>query len=124
MLNCIALYYITKEGVTIFVIHRDNCINITRGDSANFAVDLVDDNDTAYVMCEGDVLKFTVKGSVRKGKILLQKTTSTNIFSLLPQDTKEWNFGNYIYDIELITYDGNVYTVVPYSTFRVCEEVG
>ena len=40
-----------------------------------------------------------------------------------PEDTKELSFGKYLYDIQLTTADGDIYTVIPPTTFEILKEV-
>lgn len=108
----------------MFEIKKDNSILITRGDSAFFIVDLVNSDGTKYIMTFGDKLKFTVKFSPTVEDNMIQKESETNSFKIEPNDTKELDFGIYVYDIELITSAGDVFTVVPINRIQICEEVG
>lgn len=42
---------------------------------------------------------------------------------MVPADTKSLTTGNYVYDIQLTTFGGNIYTIVPISNFEIGEEV-
>lgn len=108
----------------MLIIDSHNCIKMTRGDSACIDVDLINEDEEKYIMCLGDILKFTVKNNVRSKEFVIQKKYESNQIVLSPEDTSELNYGNYVFDIELITSSGDVYTVVPMSTFKICEEVG
>lgn len=108
----------------MLTIDNHNCIRLTRGDSACLDIELKNDNGEEYIMDEGDFLKLTIKESASSDNIIIQKKSNTNQISLSPSDTNDLKYRNYVYDIELNTNSGDVYTVVPISTFKICEEVG
>ena len=49
--------------------------------------------------------------------------TGSNQFHIEPEDTKFLSFGKYLYDVELTTASGDVYTVIVPTTFEVLKEV-
>ncbi len=102
-----------------------NDISLTRGDTARLTVTITNIcDDGLYVPSPDDVFKLTVKESVYDSNSVFQKVSTGNpIFKIDPIDTKELDFRRYVYDIELETKNGEVYTIVPYSGFRVTKEV-
>ena len=110
------------------MLHIDetsNTIQLTRGDTARFSVPI--DNETSgkeYVLSDNDKLTFTIKKRVKDETPLLQKTVfGTILFHVKPEDTQGLSFGKYVYDIQLTTSDGDVYTVIEPSTFEILSEV-
>lgn len=106
-------------------IKDDGTIRLTRGDTAELAVELTYDNSVdAYSIKSDDKLTLTVKKSVKDTAALIQKIVigSNNIF-INPVDTSSLAFGKYKYDVQLETADGKVYTVIEPSIFEVMEEV-
>ena len=100
-----------------------NTIKLTRGDTAYIEAPL-STADGAYEMNGADTLTLTVKKNVRTKEHIFQKSLiGTNIFHIEPVDTAEVAFGKYTYDIQLTTNIGDVFTVVPPSTFEVLAEV-
>lgn len=102
-----------------------NDIFLTRGDTARFTVTLVNMcDDKIYTPSPDDVFRFTVKKDVYDEKFVFQKISQGNpVFHITPEDTKTLDFRKYVYDIELTTNAGDVYTVVEYSDFNVTKEV-
>ena len=106
----------------MFKINKSE-IHMTRGDSAQFTVNLVFSNGIQYVMEETDQLRFSMKLE-RAEELSLQKTiTGTATFNFVPADTSELGYGHYKYDIQLLK-GGDVYTVVPYADLFLEKEVG
>lgn len=106
-------------------VDKNNNIRLTRGDTAKFIVSVQNESiKEPYNILSSDTLTMTIKDSIRDGEPCIQKTiTGSNAFHILPSDTSSLNFGKYIYDIQLTTKEGDVYTVVAPSTFELMEEV-
>ena len=106
-------------------VDKNNVIRLTRGDTARFIVTVKNETtQEPYDILPTDTLTMTIKDSIRDGEPCVQKTiTGSNTFHILPSDTSSLNFGKYIYDIQLTTSGGDVYTVVEPSTFELMEEV-
>lgn len=105
-------------------IKRDGSIELTRGDTARFTVDLADAEGKEYIMQSSDVLVFTVKESVDDIEPSIQKISpASNTIHIKPEDTSELDFGNYVYDVELRLENGDVYTVIEKNIFKLREEV-
>lgn len=101
----------------MFFLNGTN-IKLTRGDSATLSVAL-----DGYEMQDGDTLTLSVKVDPSKEGYLLQLTAEGMAFTFLPSSTAGLPFGAYRYDIELKTAAGEVYTVIPVSSFTLMEEV-
>ena len=108
----------------MFNILDGNYIQLTRGDTARLTVTITNDNGEAYEIQNGDKLTLTLKKTVKDAEPVMTKTiTGTDIFHIEPSDTSGLSFAKYKYDVELTTFDGDVYTVIPPSTFEILEEV-
>lgn len=101
----------------MFYVNGTN-IKLTRGDSASLSVSL-----DGYEMQDGDTLTLSVKVDPSKSEYLLQLTADGDAFAFLPETTAELPFGAYRYDIQLDTAAGEVYTVIPVSSFTILEEI-
>lgn len=101
----------------MFYLNGTN-IKLTRGDSAMLSVTL-----DGYEMQDGDTLTLSVKVDPSKTEYLLQLTAEDMTFTFLPETTAGLAFGAYRYDIQLTTAAGEVYTVIPVSSFTIMEEV-
>lgn len=103
----------------------DNTIKLTRGDTARFSIDITNDiSESDYTFSKDDILNFTVKKRVKDEEPLIKKTSvGTTLFYIKPEDTNSMTFGKYVYDVQLTTVDGDVYTIIGPSTFELLTEV-
>lgn len=98
-------------------------IRMTRGDTVYLNVPLTSATE-AYEMRSNDTLTLSVKKTTRDTAYVFQKVlTGTQSFHIEPSDTADLAFGKYLYDVELKTSDGDVYTVIPPSTLELLAEV-
>ena len=107
-------------------------ISMTRGDTLRVAVSMTRDG-TPYTTENGDVVRFAVKNkrmtSGNKEYVdtepLILKTipNGTMVLELLPDDTKDFDFGEYVYDIQITFEDGTVDTFITASPFILTPEV-
>ena len=106
-------------------IEDDNTIKLTRGDTARLTVPIINEIDGSfYDMNPNDILTFTMRKTVTAADFLVQKIShGNNHFHFLPQDTKGLKYGSYIYDVQLTTEAGDVYTVIVPTAFEVLTEV-
>ena len=109
----------------MLIVNSNGTIQLTRGDSAELAVTIVNkDDESEYEIKENDKLTFSVKRNVKTNEYALQKTvTGTNIIPIDPADTTNLEFAKYQYDVQLTTENGKVFTVVAPSTFEITAEV-
>lgn len=103
----------------------DNTIRITRGDSLTINVVLTDNDGFPYEPVEGDEVWFTVKKSANSADILIRKSIDiTNlVLDLVEADTENLAFGEYRYEIEVITVTNDHYTVIKNAPFIITEEL-
>lgn len=106
-------------------ILEDNTIRLTRGDTARFMITINDQSSNSdYSLADDDTLELTIKKNVKDIEpVLNKKVIGTNEIHIKPTDTKSLSFGKYIYDVQLTTSDGDVYTVIEPSTFEIMKEV-
>lgn len=90
---------------------KNQVIKMTKGDSASLKVDLKKSNGSDYVMQSGDTLTMTVR-KVIGSSILMQIVSETNTINISPLDSKNLSVGSCVYDIELKTASGDVFTVI------------
>lgn len=108
----------------MFKINQKNEISLTRGDNAEFTVVLTDETNSDYTLNGADIITLSVKENINDSFTVLQKAYyGTSKIEIEPEDTRGLSFKKYVYDIQLNTHDGKVYTVVPPSAFYVLEEV-
>ncbi len=100
-------------------------ITLTRGDTFEALISIIQEDGNPYVPKEGDIIRFAMKSSYADETPLLVKDipVSTMILVLEPLDTKKLNFGKYVYDIQLTTIEGKVDTFITKATIKITEEV-
>ena len=86
-------------------------IEFTRGDTFKRTLKLYNGNEE-YTPDEGDVIRFAAKKSYGDNHIDIEKIvpTDTMLFELEPADTKTLKYGSYVFEFELTTAEGEVYT--------------
>lgn len=103
----------------------DGSMHLTRGDSAELEVVIVNEvTGSEYAIQEEDTLVLSVKKSVNETDYVFQKSVvGTNLIRIDPTDTDGLPFARYIYDVQLTTGDGRVFTVVPPTILNITAEV-
>ena len=102
----------------------NEAVILTRGDSADLVVHIYDMSGTEYVLQPGDVLVFTMKINCMSDVIIIQKDISSDsTIHLVPDDTNLLSYGDYVFDVQLTTAGGDVYTVIPPHAFIISKEV-
>lgn len=106
-------------------VSENGYISLTRGDTARLTVSVTDDvSGEPYELQNGDTLTLSVKKSIKDVDPVLSKTIeNTDTFHIEPKDTAGLSFGKYMYDVQLTMSDGDVYTIIPPSTFEILTEV-
>ena len=110
----------------VLTVDKDNTIHLTRGDTARLLIDRAANAVTGrdYVFTPEDRVTMTVKKTVYDTSPALQISVPGGAaIHIKPEDTRELSFGRYLYDVQLTTADGDVYTVIAPATFEVMKEV-
>lgn len=104
---------------------RGTTITLTRGDSFAATIIIVDSEGKSYIPDKKDVIRFAMKSDYDDDAPLLIKNIPVNtlILSIDPDDTKNLEFGKYVYDIELTKSTGEVDTFITKATLKITEEV-
>lgn len=105
----------------MYNIDERKVISMIRGDTAEFDIELIDDEGDVYVLVPGDVITFTVKKNTSSSDVLIQKEGPH--ISIEPEDTSSLAYGSYKYDVQFTAANGSVDTVIPPTTFKILEEV-
>ena len=100
-------------------------ITLTRGDTFEALVSIMEKDGTPYIPEEGDSIRFAMKEKYDDPRTLLIKDIPLDTMRLVlePQDTADLNFGRYVYDIQLTKEDGKVDTFISRATLKLMEEV-
>ena len=100
-------------------------ITLTRGDTFKAVVSITQQDGSPYVPTSGDKVRFAMKAKYEDQDPLLVKDIpiDTMRLTLNPEDTKNFDFGKYVYDIQLTKEDGTVDTFITKATIKITEEV-
>lgn len=102
-----------------------NNITLTRGDTLNLEVALYNADGTQYEPDAGDVIRFAMKKNYDDAQPILNITipNETLMLTIQPNDTKQLDFGPYVYDLEITKTDGTVDTFIAEASFVLAPEV-
>ena len=110
----------------VFKVDEDNTIHLTRGDTARFSIGRIVNTvtNTNYTPTPEDTVTMTIKKTVLQADPFVQIIVpGGEVLHIKPEDTKAMAFGKYVYDVQLTTADGDVYTIIPPTTFELLKEV-
>ena len=104
---------------------RNNIIYLTRGDTFKAVVSITYPDGSVYTPKEGDKVRFALKETIDDEECLIWRDIpiDTMLLILYPEDTKELEFGNYVYDIQLTKANGDVDTFITASKLKITAEV-
>lgn len=108
-------------------IKRTN-ISLTRGDSAYITLTIKDGSGEIYDLNDGDKVSVQVRDAVNTGALLFDGNISISddgeiIWYIKPSDTKNLEVGTYYYDAQLEMSNGDIFTFISASTFKLLDEV-
>lgn len=100
-------------------------ITLTRGDSFAADIGIIQPDGEPYVPSEGDQIRFAMNRNVKDEEVLILREIPIDTMRLVltPEDTKDLEFGSYVYDIQLTKSTGKVDTFITKSTLTLTEEV-
>ena len=104
---------------------RKNTIFLTRGDTFKAHLTINYPDGSEYTPKEGDSIRFALKENIEDEECLILRDIpiDTMLLVLYPEDTKELEFGSYIYDIQLTKANGDVDTFITASKLKLTAEV-
>lgn len=104
---------------------KGTSITLTRGDSFAADIGIIQPDGEPYIPSEGDQIRFAMKRNVKDEEVLILREIPIETMRLVltPEDTKELEFGSYVYDIQLTKSTGEVDTFITKSTLTLTEEV-
>lgn len=100
-------------------------ITLTRGDTFMALISITQSDGSPYLPVEGDSVRFAMKRSYTDKEPPLVKDIPIATMKLVlePEDTKDLEFGKYVYDIQLTKATGEVDTFITKGTMKITEEV-
>ena len=106
---------------------KKTTIILTRGDTLKAQISITNKDGTPYEPQEGDSVRFAMKKHYTDpdSEVLILKDIpmDTLILTLEPEDTKELDFGEYVYDIQLTTAAGEIDTFITNADLLLTAEV-
>ena len=102
-----------------------NTIYLTRGDTFKAHLSINYPDGSVYTPKEGDSIRFALKENIEDEECLIWRDIpiDTMLLVLYPGDTKELEFGTYVYDIQLTKANGDVDTFITASKLKLTAEV-
>ena len=100
-------------------------IYLTRGDTFRAVITISNPDGSIYTPQEGDKVRFAMKEGIESEELLVLRDVPIDTMELVlyPADTKDLEFGNYVYDIQLTKANGDVDTFITKSKLKLTEEV-
>lgn len=98
------------------LIIEEQDVYLTRGDDVNLEFLLTKADGVDYVMDSGDRLIFSIRELPSIESEVLATIPSaygSNVIAIRHEDTSELNVGRYSADCQLVTANGNIFTVWP-----------
>ena len=106
----------------MFQINNIGKMFLTRGDTAEFNIELYNEDGTIFVPSVDDVVLFSLKKNLNDENPLLEKTGL--IIHIDSEDTRDFAIATYYYDVKVLFGDGSVQTVIPSNLFELKHNVG
>ena len=110
----------------VLIVDKDNTIHLTRGDTARFSIGQIVNTitNTNYTPTAEDTVTMTIKKTTLDASPCVQIIVpGGDVLHIKPEDTKAMAFGKYVYDVQITMADGDVYTIIPPTTFELLKEV-
>lgn len=105
---------------------KGNNISLTRGDSAYITLTINTDNGT-YSLQNGDEVRVQVRDVPNTGELLfegiVEQAEDGVIWHILPEQTSDLDVKTYYWDAQLQTSNGDIFTFIPASAFKLLDEV-
>lgn len=98
-------------------------IFLTRGDTLRIQLS-IRKNDEPYILQDGDKITFSLKKTIGDNECIIQKNIGEDyLLEIEPNETKNLDFGQYVYDIQMEYVDGTIDTFITPSNFTLTDEV-
>ena len=122
------LYVKKRKEVRGDVVITCYDVYITRGDSGYLDITMTDKDGNPIELTSEDSVRCQVRDSdqdtaqlIFEGKIEVN-SEGVHMLHVYPEDTADVELGNYVYDIEVDTAGGDVFTIIPLSYFILLPE--
>ena len=103
-----------------------NKISLTRGDSAYITLTINTDNGV-YALNDGDEVRVQVRDVPNTGDLIFEGNIETIndeiVWHIYPAQTTDLDVATYYWDAQLQTANGDIFTFIPASAFKLLDEV-
>jgi len=103
-----------------------NKISLTRGDSAYITL-TINTNDGVYTLNEGDEVRVQVRDVPNTGELIfegnIEMINDEIVWHIYPAQTTDLEVATYYWDAQLQTANGDIFTFIPASAFKLLDEV-
>lgn len=103
-----------------------NKISLTRGDSAYITLSIETDNGT-YELNDGDKVRVQIRDVPNTGELLVEGDVDVSgeeiVWHIYPAQTSNLEVKTYYWDAQLETSNGDIFTFIPASPFKLLDEV-
>lgn len=104
---------------------KKNTIYLTRGDTFRATIALKDAEGEIYTPVEGETIRFAMKKTYEDAEplLLIPVPIDTLELEIKSEDTKDLDFGNYIWDMQITRSNGDIDTFITKAQLVLTEEV-
>lgn len=106
---------------------KDTKIALTRGDSAYITLTILDKDGRPVEIGEDDIIRCQVRETVNGGELIfegdIEKVRDEYIWHIKPDDTRHREVKNYVWDAQLEYPNGDIFTFIKPSLFKLMDEV-
>lgn len=109
-----------------FKVRGNNTIYLTKGDTFKAVISIFNPDGSVYTPTTGDSVRFALKKTIDDSVepiILREIPIDTMMLVINPEDTKNLEYGSYVYDIQLTKANGDVDTFITASKLKLTYEV-
>lgn len=103
-----------------------NKISLTRGDSAYITLNILTNNGV-YTLNDGDEVRVQVRDVPNTGDLIFEGNidivNDEIIWHIIPSQTSGLEVKTYYWDAQLQTPNGDIFTFIPASPFKLLDEV-
>lgn len=104
---------------------KKTTITLTRGDTFHANIIMHDSEGEPYYPVEGETIRFAMKKDYSDPEPLLVIDVPYDTMELIinPADTKDLDFGNYVWDMQITRLNGDIDTFITKASLVLTEEV-
>ena len=106
----------------MFIIDKTGKMTLTRGDTAEFSIELCNEDGSPFEPSPEDIVLFSIKRNLNAEKSIIEKQGL--LIKIDSADTQTLPVATYYYDVKVLFGNGDVQTVIPSNLFELKYNVG